>query len=120
MAHKSFYIGTAVVLVGCLLLLSDPFMLWMPAQAQMLALLGVAVFACVWAGFILYERAQDEREALHTMHAGRVAYLSGITVLTFALVVQGFAHDIDPWVSAALATMVISKLIARIYIEQYH
>ena len=119
MANKLFYIGTAVFLVGLLVLLSDPLMLWMPAGAQMTALLGAAVLACVWAGFVMYERASDEREMLHKMHAGRVAYLSGIAVLTLALVFQGFAHDIDPWISVALGTMVISKLVSRFYSEQY-
>lgn len=119
MANKLFHIGTAVVLVGLLTLLSDPFMLWMPAEAQMAVLLGAAVLACVWAGFVMYERSTDEREALHKMHAGRVAYLSGIAVLTVALIVQGFAHSIDPWISVALGVMVVSKLIARFYTEQY-
>ena len=119
MANKLLSIGTAVVLLGLLTLLSDPFMLWMPAEAQMAALLGAAVLACVWAGFVMYERSSDEREMLHKMHAGRVAYLSGIAVLTAALVVQGFAHTIDPWVSVALGVMVISKLIARFYSERY-
>lgn len=119
MANKFFHIGTALLLVGLLTLLSDPFMLWMPDFAQMTALLGAAVLACVWAGFVMYERSHDEREALHKMHAGRVAYLSGIAVLTVALIVQGFAHDIDPWISIALGVMVISKLVARFYSERY-
>lgn len=119
MANKLFHILTAIIFVGLLVLLSDPFMLWMPPQAQMLALLAVAVLACVWAGFVMYERAHDEREVVHKMHAGRVAYLSGVAVLTLALVVQGLAHAIDPWVSAALAVMVVSKLVSRLYTEYY-
>ncbi|MDP3965482.1 MAG: hypothetical protein Q8Q13_01655 [bacterium] len=119
MANKLFHITTAVVLVMLLVLLSDPFMLWMPAQAQTAALLGAAILACLWAGFVMYESAHDEREAIHKMHAGRVAYLTGIAILTLALVFQGLAHDIDPWVSAALAAMVISKLAARLYLERY-
>lgn len=119
MVNKLFHISTALLLVGLLTLLSDPFMLWMPGFAQMTALLGAATLACVWAGFVMYERSQDEREVLHKMHAGRVAYLSGIAVLTIALIVQGFAHDIDPWISIALGLMVISKLIARFYSERY-
>jgi len=119
MANKFSYIGTAVVLVALLVLLSDPFMLWMPMGAQLTVLLGAAVLVCVWTGFVLYERANDEREALHTMHAGRVAYLSGIAVLTLALIVQGLNHAIDPWISAALGTMVVAKLAARLYAESW-
>jgi fatty acid desaturase len=97
MVNKLFHIATAVVLVGLLTLLSNPFMLWMPMGVQLLMLLGAAVFACIWVGFIMYEQAHDEREVLHKMHAGRIAYLSGIAVLTTAIVVQGFAHTIDLW-----------------------
>jgi putative flippase GtrA len=119
MANKLFHITTAIILVVLLVLLSDPFMLWMPEQAQMAALLGAAILACLWAGFVMYENAADEREVLHKMHAGRIAYLSGIAILTLALIFQGLAHEIDPWVSAALAAMVISKLVARLYLERY-
>ncbi len=119
MANNIFSIGIAVVLVGLLTLLSDPFMIWMPMGAQLAVLIAAAVVACVWAGFVMYEKAHDEREALHKMHAGRVAYLSGIAILTAALVVQGFTHTIDPWIPLALEVMVVSKLVARFYSERY-
>lgn len=119
MANKLFQICIAVVLVSLLTLLSDPFMLWMPDFAQMMALLGAVVLACVWAGFVMYERTGDERDTLHRMNAGRMAYLSGILVLTVALVVQGFAHDIDPWISIALGVMVLVKLGSRFYSDKY-
>ena len=119
MVNKLLSIGTAVVLVGLLTLLSDPFMLWMPMGAQLFVLLSAVVLACAWVGFVMYEQAHDEREVLHKMHAGRIAYLSGIAVLTTALVVQGLNHTIDPWISIALGVMVISKLFTRFYSERY-
>ena len=119
MANKFFYIGTAVLLIVLLVLLSDPFMLWMPAKAQMAVLVSAAVLVALWAGFVMYEKADDERELVHKMHAGRVSYLSGITVLTLALIYQGFVHTIDPWISFALGVMVVSKLFARLYSEYY-
>ena len=119
MKNKSFAIGLTVLLVGLLVLLSDPFMVWMPMGAQMVVLLTASALACLFAGFVMYERASDEREALHTMHAGRYAYLAGIAVLTLALIIQGLAHDIDPWISAALGAMVVSKLVVRLYSEHY-
>lgn len=119
MKNNILAIGAAVVFVVLLALLSDPLMLWMPPPAQMMALLGAAALAAVWAGFVLYEKAHDEREALHGMQAGRVAYLCGVAVLTCALVAQGFAHAIDSWVSIALAVMVVSKLAARLYTQRY-
>jgi len=119
MTNKLYYILTAFILVALLVLLSDPFMLWMPAPLQMAALLGIVVLAIVWAGFVMYEKSHDEREVTHKMQAGRIAYLSGIGVLTLALIFQGFAHNIDPWISTALGVMVISKLLARFYSERY-
>lgn len=119
MANKLFHIGTAAVLLILLTFLSDPFMLWMPDFAQMMALLAAAVLACVWAGFVMYERTSDERDALHRMNAGRMAYLSGIAVLTVALVVQGFSHNVDPWISGALGIMVLVKLGSRLYSDKY-
>jgi len=117
--NKLTHIGTAVLFVVFLTLLSDPFMLWMPMGAQMAILLGAAVLGAIWSGFVMYERAPDEREAIHRMNAGRMAYLSGIMILTIALVFQGLAHNIDPWVSVALGAMVLVKLFSRLYSERY-
>ncbi len=87
--------------------------------AQMAVLLGATVLLALWAGLVMYERAPDEREAIHRMNAGRMAYLSGVVMLTVALVTQGLAHDIDPWVSVTLGTMVFVKLFSRFYFERY-
>jgi len=119
MAHNFLPVGVAVVLVVLLALLTDPFMLWMPPAAAMATLLGAAALACAWAGFVLYERATDERDMTNRMYAGRAAYLAGIGVLTLALVVQGLAHAIDPWVPLALGVMVVVKLGTRVYTERY-
>jgi hypothetical protein len=91
----------------------------MPQAGLTAALLAAAALMCVWAGFVMYEKAADEREEAHRMQAGRAAYLSGLAVLTAALVFQGLAHDIDPWISAALAAMVLVKLGARLYSDRY-
>ncbi len=114
-----FNIISALFLVALLLCVTDPFMVFMPAPMQMLALVCAAALACVWAGFVMLEETHDERELLHKLHAGRIAYLSGIAVLTVALVVQGIAHDIDPFIPLALGTMVLSKLGTRLYFEWY-
>ena len=119
MKNKTIQISIAILLIVCLTLLSDPFMLWMPMGAQMAALLGAAVLLAIWTGFVMYERAPDEREAVHRMNAGRMAYLSGIVLLTIALVTQGLAHDIDPWISVTLGTMVLVKLLSRFYSERF-
>jgi len=107
-----------IVTVVLLLLLTDPFMYWMPEQMVMAVLAGASVLMCFWMGFVAYERAADEREVQHRMFTGRVAYLAGIAVLTVALLVQGLAHSIDPWIATALAVMVLAKLLAHAYISR--
>lgn len=119
MGNKIFYIVVALVLVALLVLLSDLFVYYMPEGLQMIALLSVAVLASVWAGVVMYEKANDEREVTHKMQAGRAAYISGILVLTLALIFQGLNHDIDPWISLSLGVMVVSRIIARLYYEKY-
>lgn len=119
MTHKYFTILAGGVLSFLLLLLTDPFMVWMPEGMYMLVLLASAACAVVWCGFIFYERPHDERESQHVMHAGRIAYLLGVAVLGTALVVQGFAHAIDPWISGALGVMVLGKLGAHLYLKHY-
>ena len=117
MKNNLFHIVTAAALVIVLVLLTDPFMYWMPPMAAMGALLCAAVLLLLWSGFVMYENATDEREAMHRMNAGRVAYLSGVAVLTVALIVQGLSHQSDPWIAGALAVMVLSKLGARLFFE---
>jgi hypothetical protein len=119
MKNNYIQISIAVILTFFLAALADLVPFWMPEMAEMIALLIVVVLLTIWAGFIMYEHAEDERELIHTMHAGRVAYLSGIAILTLALLVQGFSHAIDPWIPVALAVMVLSKLTARLYLEWY-
>lgn len=119
MKNNIIHIILAFILVIMLVLLSDPFMLWMPPLAVTCAILAVAVIMIVWVGFVMKERVGDEREMLHRMDAGRVAYLFGVAVLTVALIFQGFSDKIDVWIATTLAVMVISKLAARIYFERY-
>jgi hypothetical protein len=109
----------ALVLLVMLGALTDPFMYWMPTMPEMTVLLISTALLLGWMGFVAREKAVDEREAEHRMFAGRVAYLSGLALLTIALVMQGFAHTIDPWVPIALAGMVVSKLAARWYADTF-
>jgi asparagine N-glycosylation enzyme membrane subunit Stt3 len=109
----------AGTLLFVLLALGDFLPFWMPDMDEMLWLTSAALLLVVWAGFVMLEKGGDERELVHRMNAGRVAYLSGLGVLSLGLVVQGFAHAIDPWLLYALGTMVISKLIARVYSDNY-
>ena len=92
-------------------------MIFMPSHVQMIVLAIAAAAICGWAGLVLQEKNGDEREVSHRMHAGRAAYLSGVLVLTIALIYQGLTHNIDMWVPISLATMIVSKGIARYVLE---
>jgi hypothetical protein len=120
MKNNTIQVVIALVLVVLLLALADLIPFWMPDMAEMLVLLGASTLLLVWAGFVMYEKSGDERELTHRMNAGRVAYLSGIGTLTVALIVQGLAHAIDPWIAVTLGVMVVSKLGARIFADKYH
>jgi hypothetical protein len=115
--NKIIHISVAVVLAFLLLVLADLVPFWMPMMGEMVALMLVVVLLVVWAGFVMQEQAHDEREVLLKMKSGRVAYLSGLATLLIALVVQGFAHAIDPWIAIVLAVMVVVKLVTRLYEE---
>jgi len=117
MNKKYLHIGVALVLSFFLLTLADLVPFWMPMMGEMMVLLVVAVLMLIFTGFVMQEKAHDEREVLLKLKSGRMAYISGLGVLTLALIWQGFAHAIDPWIAVALAVMVLSKLLTRIYEE---
>ena len=105
-------LSAAVVILAVILV--NPAGFWMPNMVTIsLVLLLVVVFA-VFAGFIWKEQTRDEREVLHRMMAGRIGYLFGAAALVVAIVVEGFAHRVDPWLVIALtaATMI---LLDRVY-----
>lgn len=119
MKNSLVQVVIAVALAALLILLTDPFMLIMPDMLGMAVLLCASVLLCLWAGLVMQEKVNDEREAFHRMNAGRIAYLLGIGVLSTALVVQGLSHSIDPWIALALGVMIIGKLIVRLYIDRF-
>jgi hypothetical protein len=109
----------AIVLIIMLILIGNPFGFWMPSMVLITILTVIAALVFVWAGFILSEKAHDEREEWHRTNAGRAAYLGAAAMLTVALVYQGLTHTIDLWIPATLAVMVLFKLFARIYADHY-
>ena len=105
----------ALALIALLGLLANPFMVWMPSPTEMILVLVAAILAVVYAGFVLKERAGDEREMLHRMLAGRAAFLTSVAVLTVALLYQGVTHAVDPWIPATLGLTIVAKLLARVW-----
>lgn len=119
MKNSSLQLLSVLIFLVLLALVSDPFMLFMPPMAAMVLLLCAVVLLCIWSGFVVYEQVTDEREIMHRMYSGRVAYLSALAVLTLGLLLQGLSHSIDPWIAGTLAVMVVSKLVARLYFDRF-
>ena len=109
--------AVAIVVSFFLLVLADFVPFWMPMMGDMTVLLIVTVLLLVWGSYVMSETAVDEREIQLKIQSGRVAYLAGLGVLALALIMQGFAHAIDPWIPVALVTMVLVKFLTRLALE---
>jgi hypothetical protein len=105
----------SLILIAFAILLVNPFMFWMPTAFAMATLAVFAVIFFAFASLIFKESSGDEREDLHKLMAGRIAYLVGSGVLVLGIIVQSFAHRIDPWLVVALTVMVLAKVIAVAY-----
>lgn len=108
----------AFVLVVLLVFLANPFDLFMPSMMQMLAVALAGLLFILFAGFVWREQAEDEREELHRFLAARFAYLVGAGILMLAVLVQSFAHMLDPWIILALIGMLIAKIVGRMYAKR--
>lgn len=107
------FFGAALVVLAVFLI--DPFGLWMPGMLHMSILAALVAASALFGAFVLRESAADEREEAHRSLSGRFAFLAGAAVILAGLVYQGFQHVVDPWLVAALATMVAVKIGVRIY-----
>lgn len=92
--------------------------LWMPSMGEELLVAVLAVVFAVYAVFFLREKSADEREDMHRLFAGRVAFLVGSGVLTCGVAYQSYHHALDPWLALALGGMILSKVLARIWQER--
>jgi hypothetical protein len=108
----------ASVLIVLLVVIVNPFHLWMPTMLQMLVLIGILAAFSLFAAFVLRERVTDEREGLHRMLAGRTAFLAGAAVLTIAIIAQELQGALDVWLVVALVVMVLAKIGAAIYSDR--
>lgn len=111
-----------MLVTGCLValavLLLNPFNFWMP-DMMVMALLAVTLgLFGIFASFVLRERILDERDSQHRTLAGRNAFLAGSGILTLAIVVQGYSHAVDPWLVITLITMIIVKILTRVWSDR--
>ncbi|HVN26783.1 MAG TPA: hypothetical protein VMT99_04025 [Candidatus Paceibacterota bacterium] len=115
MKHISGEVGVAAVFLVLLVVVLNPWSLFMPGYVVMGLLTALAVLFGVFASLIWRESGRDEREAFHSMFADRMAFLVGSGILLVAVIVEELAGSIDPWIAAALGGMVVAKVGALIY-----
>lgn len=118
--HTNSVLDLLIVLVLAALVgaLVNPFDWFMFSRVEMLVLAVFAACVAIFIALFWKEQAVDEREAVHMMFAGRVAFLIGTTLLTVGIVVQSLQHSLDAWLPVVLLAMVASKYAARIYAER--
>lgn len=109
----------AVLILFLSILVRGPELL-MPMNLNSMALILFIISFMVFVGLIFREESSDERETLHKLEAGRVAYLSGIGIITLGIITQSFSYSIDPWLVYALIVMILVKIFARIYFQIKH
>ena len=110
----------AVALIALTLLLLNPVGSWMPDMATELLILGVLVIFAVFANFVWRESARDERELLHRLIAGRVAFLVGTAGLVVGVIAQALRGTVDPWLVGGLVVMVLAKIAGLVYSQLKH
>lgn len=103
------------ILVILLIFFLNPFDFWMPTALLMMMVLGLVVVFALFASFVWRENHRDEREGLHKMMAGRIAFLVGTALLTLGIIVQSFNHDLDPWLVFSLSGMIVAKIATLVY-----
>jgi len=111
-------VGLVLIIISLLLLNQE--MLLMPQSIDMLVLVGLIVAFLVFFGLIWKESTKDEREYLHSLQAGRKAFLVGIVILVIGIVNQSLNHNIDPWLLYGLIGMLFVKIGSRIYSQLKH
>jgi hypothetical protein len=114
MLHLLVGIAFLCVLVS----FADPFMLYMPSDAEYMTAAILAVLAAIFVGLVFREHARDEREVGLRAHSARWGYIAGVSTLTLAVVVSVAtgAHP-DPWILGALAVMILARLVSRAAVE---
>src|SRR3989338_9779253 len=103
------------VLIILLVLFLNPFELWMPPILLMMMVLGFVVVFSLFASFVWKENNKDEREGLHKMMAGRIAFLAGTANLVIAIIIQSFRHELDAWLVITLGVMILAKIVGLLY-----
>jgi len=117
MKYSTFFNETIIstVLIILLVLFLNPFDFLMPPPfLSMLVIVLIALYG-MFVSIIWKEQVHDEREGLHRMLAGRIAFLVGSSILVIGIIVQELHHVTDSWLIYALVGMLIAKIGGMFY-----
>ena len=98
-------------------LILNPLHFWMPTALLICLLAVLFVIFCIYAVYLFREKPSDEREELHSAMSGKIAFLSGASVLIIAISAQIYNDMLDSWLIITLLSMVIVKMASRIWYE---
>lgn len=106
-----------VLTLGLLVLIANPWYMWMPPMMVM-TLAGLLLLALiVYAVFIVREQARDEREEYHRLMISRMTLLTTSTVLVIGMIVGLFQEQVDPWLAVALAVLIATKTVGSLWLR---
>ena len=106
---------SAIVILGIAIIFLNPSHLTMPDSMVSMLIVGLIIAFLTFAAYLFREKSSDERELVHVLTAGRISYLVGVGTLIFGIIIQALKHEIDPWLVIVLCSMVVAKLLSRIY-----
>ncbi len=109
-----------ILLAILIFFLINPLDWWMNNAVYMLLVLLLLLAFSTFSVFFWKEHVLDERESLHRMISGRIAFLIGGGVTVIGIVVQSFSHAIDPWLLAVLLSMVVGKAGAFLWSRSHN
>ncbi len=112
-------ISAVLVLVVLLVLLVNPYDIWMPTMMNVMIITLLLVVFGLFASVILREGARDEREGVHRSLAGRYAFLVGSLILIGGISYQSFTHSLDIWLPVTLVAMILTKIATHFYSDRY-
>ena len=80
-------------------------------------LAGILALFAAYSVFVWREKSHDERETYHQLYAGRVSSIAVTLILILGICLEGWSHQVDPWLVIGLGTIVIGKIATRVYGE---
>ena len=108
----------AIILIAILVVCLNPFEIFMPPPFIKMLLVFLLVVFTIFASVVWKQRVEDERESLHRILAGHLAFLVGSTFLVVGITIQELNNTLDPWLVFTLVSMILAKLIGSAYSQK--